>query len=593
MFSTSTPPDKPSSASVNSSVQAQSLQASCDPDGRGRPNTVTAPYTLNKAKQIGNLAKNATRCDFEIDVTSPHNTNIQCSAGFYEAIPKAALTTIKEGYQATISGVLVSCTESRAKRDQLGRNDNHVLRFQVANDGVGTAVLHLHHTQQLVQVQGSASRWFVDNFLKQTFLTEARNQRLFIADLNNVFDAAGRNHAKRAELDDEPKHCNHCNSKFRKTSKPSVCGNCAKYFHNTKVNKCLLLHTCAFDPRPSKANPITAPVTTFTPSASCSTTGSPSLSVTFVPASTSTSSNPPIVAPSASNSQTTRQSSPARLPAVATSPPIAVPLSSISPVIPQPDNSQIRSSDLNPSAVTFQQSQAKPTLKKKNTDQSKTVNEAEIAILKQELVILKTKLLQIEADNKDLVRKNSILSETIKIQENEQNKALRQKYFGDQGTDAPTNPQIPSPASNVAAGSPLSGLLSGTIDRIINYLLDIVQGPHQPGPLPATRPDSVPMSSHCTTTPPCSVQVTTDHDHTPSNSAPLSQPTHSPACPVETTQQVPCNQEERSDSANKSMITSSPVHHDISVVTIDEFMGENPEDNSNIHPLNLPLQTTQ
>ena len=103
------------------------------------------------------------------------------------------------------------------------------------------------------------------------------------------------------------------------------------------------------------------------------------------------------------------------------------------------------------------------------------------------------------------------------------------------------------------------------------------------------------MSSHCTTSPPCSVQVTTDHDHTPFNSAPLSQPTHSPACPVETTQQAPCNQEDRSESAliSKSMITSSPVHHDISVVTIDEFMGENPEDNSNIHPLNLPLQTTQ
>ena len=58
-----------------------------------------APYILNKEKQISNLAKHANICNFEIDRTGPHNTNIQCSTGFYEAVPKPALTTIKEGFR--------------------------------------------------------------------------------------------------------------------------------------------------------------------------------------------------------------------------------------------------------------------------------------------------------------------------------------------------------------------------------------------------------------------------------------------------------------------------------------------------------------
>ena len=274
--------------------------------------TTYAPYALNKRKQIATLAKHSNLCDFNIEVTSAHNTNIQCSAGFYEAVPKPALTAISEGFRATVSGVLVNCIESRVKQDQLGRHDNLVLRFLVAIDGANTAVVHLHHTQQLVQVQGSASQWLVKNFLRHVFLEKADSKRQLINDLNKVFDATGRNLEK--QINNESEDCTQCGVKFRKNSKPAVCGNCSGSFHNTKQSKCFMLHNCRTPTVPStllsptssvssalaaprkstdKATPVpssTVPLlyTTCNP-ASISTTTSTTSSITTTACSTSSS----------------------------------------------------------------------------------------------------------------------------------------------------------------------------------------------------------------------------------------------------------------------------------------------------------------
>ena len=255
--------------------------------------TTHAPYTLNKRKQITTLAKHSNLIDFNIDITSAHNTNIQCSAGFYEAVPKPALSAIYEGFRVTVSGTLVSCIESRVKKDQLGRHDNLVLRFLVATDGGTTAVVHLHHTQQLVQVQGSASQWFVKNFLKHIFATEAESKRLVINNLNKVFEAAGRGLDKQIDIDSES--CTHCGIKFRKNSKPAICGNCTGSFHNTKQNKCFLSHNC----RTSGANPTLSATHSSSPTptlhgtntvgaAPISTSRISSMAVTFVPSSRAT-----------------------------------------------------------------------------------------------------------------------------------------------------------------------------------------------------------------------------------------------------------------------------------------------------------------
>ena len=356
-----------------------------------------APYTLNKKEQLSTLAKHSSLCDFEIDVTNAHNTNIQCSAGFYEAVPKPALTVLKEGFQASISGTLVSCIESRAKRDQLGRNDNHLLRFLVAIDGAGTAVVHLHHTQQLVQVQGSGSQWLVNNFIKHIFLVEAERKRLLISDLNKVFDAAGK--GLENQINSDYDSCKHCLVKFRKNSKPAVCGNCGCHFHNTKINKCFLSHNCrsppatssSFSPcmsaaplQPTRSDQMTIP--------SLSPMGS-SMAITFVPATTCTTTtttqfcSSPISTPSATTSAENMTnaslepshhvqhrtvarefcSSASSSSTVTALTPTSV-VNPVSPVQPQP------------------KSNLKNNVKTSSSNQSKSVQEAEISILKQELI---------------------------------------------------------------------------------------------------------------------------------------------------------------------------------------------------------------
>ena len=185
------------------------------PDQTDSSHTITqAGYSLNKMKQVSTLAKHASLPDFIIQPTGPHNINIQCSTGFYEAVPKPSLTSIQVGQQSVVDLILVKCLESRMKKDRLGSNDNHVLRFLV--HGRGNAVLHLHHTQQLVQVQGNAAVWFVEHFLRELFISESKKKKLVISDFNSLFNNAAVNVGKEPSA--EPKFCNHCGVNFKKNS---------------------------------------------------------------------------------------------------------------------------------------------------------------------------------------------------------------------------------------------------------------------------------------------------------------------------------------------------------------------------------------
>ena len=90
-------------------------------------------------------------------------------------------------------------------------------------------------------------------------------------------------------------------------------------------------------------------------------------------------------------------------------------------------------------------------------------------------MIAKTKMIQLETSNKDLERKNRVFADTIKIYESEQNKILKDKYFQDQ-----SSPDISAPSSANISPGPISSNLSSylgykTIDRLLNYFLDVVQ----------------------------------------------------------------------------------------------------------------------
>ena len=143
---------------------------------------------------------------------------------------------------------------------------------------------------------------------------------------------------------------------------------------------------------------------------------------------------------------------------------------------------------------------------------------AEISFLKQELIIAKTKLLQFEVDNKDLVRKNSIMSETIKMYENEQSKTKKQSEHTSQSS-SPSLPSAPSPTCSTLPGLSYSGPSSVTLDRIINYLLDIVQGPREQDS--TTKIRNKPVSDIlCGSAPPSSTKTSSHTSDSPPSAAP-------------------------------------------------------------------------
>ena len=202
----------------------------------------TAPYTLNKEKQLSRLGRNAALNDFDIDVNSDTNINIQCSSGFYQVVAKPTIASLLVP-GLSVAGVPVYCSDPiNPKLDQMKRNVNAVVHFKVGEkDHQESATIHLHHTQQKVQVQGRAAHWFVYNVLKDIFEKEAENQELSIRNVNNQLNtgtAKLRNSSSSAS-----KSCSHCNKQLR-TKSLSICISCCQSFHNSKTSPCFQSHPC-------------------------------------------------------------------------------------------------------------------------------------------------------------------------------------------------------------------------------------------------------------------------------------------------------------------------------------------------------------
>ena len=217
-----------------------------------------APYTLNKEKQLTRLGQNASIANFTIDQTGPTNINIQCSTGFYQLVAKPTLSGLLAP-NLTVKGVPVFCSdEVTPKLDQMRRNVNAVLHFKVGNkEQQESATVHLHHTQQKVQVQGRAAPWFVENVLKNIFEEEAKNNELNIRHVNHQAStvAAGRHVDSSSSA--SSRLCFHCKKMIRTNAKlVSVCGNCCNSFHNSKTSPCFTSHACGgtVPPRSSSSN---------------------------------------------------------------------------------------------------------------------------------------------------------------------------------------------------------------------------------------------------------------------------------------------------------------------------------------------------
>ena len=204
------------------------------------------------------------------------------------------------------------------------------------------------------------------------------------------------------------------------------------------------------------------------------------------------------------------------------------------------------------------------------SEASNKIKDTEISLLKQEILIVKTKLVQTEADNKDLERKNKILSEALRIHENKQNEALRRKCFPE--TDPTTSPEpsdgsfsAQAPTRSRSRQSTTSYNLEGnTIDRLIIYFLNVIEHNQTSG-----TPKDLPHSKEPTTN-------SNSGDDNISKATSASPPTP-PDEPVE-----------------DNPVDTEIVPADASMGTIDEFCDEiTPELETANQNLNCPVLTIQ
>ena len=366
-----------------------------------------APYTLNKEKQIKGLGKNANAPDFTVDVTNETNASVHCSTGFYEAVVKPALLGLGEGYSDVVGGVPLRCVGVTIKRDQLGRNINHVLRFQSGAEAqTKNTTLHLHHSQQHVQVQGGATLWFLDHFLKNLFTNGARNKQFDIKSLNIVFSAAAAKYNRSGLTEGLAKFCSHCSKQFRTTSKPVLCVKCSRSFHNAKSNRCLIIHSC---PGASTTTKNLAPGNQTSSQASSSSdvaTSTSTISVQALPVSAYLTTN-------TEDPMCSSVNVPVQAPVSNLSPPITAIHGQVPTSMPE--------TQLNPSVSNQTSTTTNSDSRKKRNDIHQTREKTEIEFLSIELNKAKTKILLLDSEKKELEQRISIQKSKLDILEKSQN----------------------------------------------------------------------------------------------------------------------------------------------------------------------------
>ena len=456
-----------------------------------QPSTVrTATYSLNKEKQISRLAKNATLNHFEIEVTGPTNVNIQCSSGFYQLVAKPILSSLL--LPSFFShGVHISCTDNiTPKLDNLRRDVNVVLHFKVSqNDSQESATVHLHHTQQKVQVQGRAAPWFVDFVLKERFSSEAKNKELSIKNLNSRISRPLTNHQAfhTDQVKDNRSSCRYCGVNFRSNSKASSCSKCHQTFHNSKVNPCLPRHSCSAanshsniaTASPALALAISSSASIFSSSSSIPATASnPSCGSTVsgisqsIPSTTASFNQISTLTVSSASTSTYLTSSTT---STSTGPSVPIPSLSVSGVS-QPCSGSVlnppSNSGLSPQSPEFVQG-ARVRAKKATSNKSIDQKDVENDFLKRELNIVKVHLLEKEAEVKDLSKKNKVLAEMVKILENKTQREINDRNK----SSSQVHMNVPTTCCSNATGftsRPSTDIIQpDMVNKLLNFLVDL------------------------------------------------------------------------------------------------------------------------
>ena len=115
------------------------------------------PHTLNQAKQTRNLISNTTREDVVFEISpSLENVNVLCNPGFYQQVARPAFCNLSKGFTFSIGDINLSCSEITPYLDLSGIEQTKLIKFNFIVGGSPALItIHLHHTNQKVQVQGS------------------------------------------------------------------------------------------------------------------------------------------------------------------------------------------------------------------------------------------------------------------------------------------------------------------------------------------------------------------------------------------------------------------------------------------------------
>ena len=192
---------------------------------------------------MNNLARDASKTDFEIEITHETNVNVHCSSGFYLSVAKPAFSSISNEFKAVVSGISLKCEETRSEKDKHGNGVNWVFWFKIALNGpdgsLSSATVHIHNTQRLIQVQGGAAIWFVENVLRERFTNESKNKKVDIANINKTFNLLSKNLLQNGSKNHA---CPECHKKFQSNTKTLLCQSCNLFVHGSKQSPCLRSH---------------------------------------------------------------------------------------------------------------------------------------------------------------------------------------------------------------------------------------------------------------------------------------------------------------------------------------------------------------
>ena len=229
-------------------------------------------HTLNRDKQTRSLLANTIRPDVVFEISpNKENVNVRCSPGFYQQIAKPAFSTLTKGFTFDVSGINLSCSIKTTSKDQTGVTERVLLKFNFVLNGVpGLIAVHLYHTSQLIQVQGSmvmpdmnsAAVWFVKHALEERFRALSKSQHYSIKEFHAAL------HALSQSTIPSPSPFSNTLSSSLKISDQTSCDDCKKTFStNSKPVPCLIcdatVHSSCFRSHNCSSNILTEPAQNY------------------------------------------------------------------------------------------------------------------------------------------------------------------------------------------------------------------------------------------------------------------------------------------------------------------------------------------